>query len=96
MNTSLFLDVALLNGNVLTMDGALSVKTAVGIQSNKITAVGTDDQIKSLIGGATEVVDLDGKTVLPGINDSHAHTALWAGTRPPFIGEGIDRRSPCR
>jgi len=85
MNTSLFLDVALLNGNVLTMDGALSVKTAVGIQSNKITAVGTDDQIKSLIGGATEVVDLDGKTVLPGINDSHAHTALWAGTRPPFI-----------
>jgi predicted amidohydrolase YtcJ len=78
-------DLALINGNVLTVDGRFSIARAVAILGNRIVAVGEDDEIKALIGADTEVVDLKGKTVLPGINDSHSHTALWAGTRPPFV-----------
>ncbi len=78
-------DLALLNGNILTVDAAFSKARAVAVRGDRIAAVGSDDQIKSLIGDATEVVDLKGRTVLPGINDSHSHTALWAGTRPPYV-----------
>jgi predicted amidohydrolase YtcJ len=75
----------LLNGNVVTVDARFSVQTAIGIRGNRIVGVGSADQIRPLIGQATEVVDLKGRTVLPGINDSHSHTALWAGTRPPHV-----------
>jgi predicted amidohydrolase YtcJ len=78
-------DFALLNGTILTVDPAFSKARAVAIRGNRIAAVGDDDKIKLLIGDATEVVDLKGRTVLPGINDSHAHTALWAGTKPPYV-----------
>jgi predicted amidohydrolase YtcJ len=48
-------------------------------------AVGDDHEIKALIGPGPRVIDLQGRAVLPGINDSHAHTALWAGTKPPLM-----------
>ena len=57
----------------------------MAIRGNRFAAVGDDDQVKALIGNGTQVVDLEGRTVLPGINDSHSHTALWAGTRPPYV-----------
>jgi predicted amidohydrolase YtcJ len=78
-------DLALINGTILTVDSAFSKARAVAIKGNRIAAVGTDEQIKPLIGDATEVVDLKGRVALPGINDSHAHTALWAGTKPPYV-----------
>ena len=77
--------LALVNGNILTGDRNSSKARAVAIKGNRIAAVGDNEQIKALIGGGTEVVDLDGRTVLPGINDSHSHTALWAGTKPPYV-----------
>ncbi len=78
-------DLVLVNGNVVTVDPVFSVRSAVGMRGNRIVAVGSDDQIRRLIGSRTVLVDLKGKTVLPGINDSHSHTALWAGTRPPLV-----------
>ena len=78
-------DLVLLHGNVVTVDPFFSIRSAIGIRGNRIVAVGADDEIKGSIGARTEVVDLKGRTVLPGINDSHAHSALWAGTRPPFV-----------
>jgi predicted amidohydrolase YtcJ len=77
--------LALLNGNVVTVDAGFSLQQAVAVQGNRIVAVGSDDHIKPLIGSKTQVVDLKGNTVLPGINDSHSHTALWAGSRPPLV-----------
>jgi predicted amidohydrolase YtcJ len=77
--------LALVNGNVATVDASYSLQRAVGIRGNRIVAVGRDEEIKLLIGKDTQVVDLKGKLVLPGINDSHTHTALWAGTRPPHV-----------
>ncbi len=78
-------DLTLVNGNIVTVDARFSTARALAIRGNRIAAVGEDDQIRSMIGHDTEVVDLKGRTVLPGINDSHSHTALWAGTRPPYV-----------
>jgi predicted amidohydrolase YtcJ len=78
-------DLALVNGNVVTIDAGYSRARAVAIKGGRIAVVGDDQDVRALVGIGTEVVDLKGRTVLPGINDSHSHTALWAGTRPPYV-----------
>jgi predicted amidohydrolase YtcJ len=80
-----YVDLALLGGHVVTVDPRFSIAAAVGIKGNRIAVVGSDDDVKALTGPGTQIVDLGGRTVLPGINDSHSHTALWAGTRPPVV-----------
>ncbi len=66
-------DLALINGSVITVDGRDLVAQAVAITGGKITAVGTTDQIKARIGSATEVIDLRGRAVTPGLIDTHVH-----------------------
>ena len=46
---------------------------AVAITGGKITATGTDEEILRLGGPATKVIDGKGRTVIPGLNDSHMH-----------------------
>lgn len=65
--------IVLLSGNVITVDDEFSIKSAVAIKDNKIIAVGSDDQINGYIGDRTQVIDLAGKTVLPGLIDVHGH-----------------------
>jgi predicted amidohydrolase YtcJ len=71
-------DLILHNGKVVTVDPQFSIRQAVAIRGGKITAVGTDAAVLKERGAATRVVDLKGKTVLPGLIDSHVH-ALEAG-----------------
>jgi hypothetical protein len=78
-------DMALINGKIITVDGNFSIAQALAIKGDRIAAVGTNNGIKANIGAGTEIIDLKGKTVLPGINDSHLHAALYGGTRPPLI-----------
>lgn len=66
-------DLALINGKVITVDEKFSYAEAVSVKDGKIQAVGTTAEIKQLTGPDTEVVDLKGKTVMPGLNDSHLH-----------------------
>ncbi len=74
-------DVVLLNGHVITVDAADHVRQAVAIGGDKILAVGTNDEIKKLIGPGTQQVDLHGLTVTPGLLDAHAHFAQGGTSR---------------
>lgn len=69
---------------MVTADSNFSIAQAVAVKGDKIVAVGTNDEIEALAGKNAKVLDLKGKTVLPGINDAHIHAALYGGTRPPL------------
>ncbi|GII63773.1 amidohydrolase [Sphaerisporangium krabiense] len=77
-------DLILVDGDVLTVDARFTVARAVAVRDGRVLATGDTADIRALAGPRTRVVDLDGRTVLPGINDSHLHAAAWALTRPPF------------
>ncbi|WP_164661042.1 amidohydrolase [Tropicibacter sp. Alg240-R139] len=68
-------DYALINGRVHTMDADSRVVSAVGIEGDKIVYVGAADGLKDVIGIGTEVIDLEGRMVLPGFVDGHIHAA---------------------
>ncbi|WP_152224207.1 amidohydrolase [Pseudomonas sp. SCB32] len=66
-------DLILTNGRFHTVDREKPNATAVAIADGKFIAVGTDAEAMTLRGGATRVIDLKGRTVIPGLNDSHLH-----------------------
>jgi predicted amidohydrolase YtcJ len=66
-------ELVLINGKILTLDGGSSVVEALAVRDGKILATGNSASIKSLAGAATRVLDLAGKTVVPGLIDTHAH-----------------------
>jgi len=72
-------DLALINGKIVTVDGEDSIAEAVAVKFGRIVAVGSDSEVKPLIGDNTEVVDLQGRTVLPGLIDSHCHMLATGG-----------------
>ena len=65
--------LALVNGNILTMDDTRPRARAVYSFHGRILRVGSDSDVKPLIDAETEVIDLKGKTVVPGFIDCHAH-----------------------
>ncbi|MCC7422868.1 MAG: amidohydrolase [Planctomycetaceae bacterium] len=66
-------DLALLGAKVVTLDAKERTASAIAVRDGKIIAVGTDQEIEPLIGGSTEVLRLEGKTVVPGFIESHCH-----------------------
>jgi len=68
-----FYDLILINGTVYTVDETKPKVEAVGVKDGKIVAIGTNAEIKAYLGEGTEVIDLEGKTMTPGLIDSHAH-----------------------
>ncbi|HEX5937873.1 MAG TPA: amidohydrolase [Actinomycetota bacterium] len=66
-------DLVFVNGAVYTVDAARTPADAVAVAGGRIAAVGTGEAVRSLVGPRTEVVDLDGRMLLPGFQDSHAH-----------------------
>ena len=81
------------NGNVLTMDAVGAVHEAVSVREGLIESVGSSEEMLALAGNNTVVVDLRGRSVLPGFIDAHGHfpgsgqTVFSADLNSPPIGE---------
>jgi predicted amidohydrolase YtcJ len=71
-------DTILVNGKILTVDPQFSIREAVAVRDGKIMAVGSSAEIRKLVGPQTRTIDLQGRTVIPGLIDSHIH-AIRAG-----------------
>jgi predicted amidohydrolase YtcJ len=79
-----FADLAFTGGPVITADAAGSVATALAVRDGRIAYVGDAEGLREHVGEGTELVDLGGRAVLPGINDSHAHALMFGARQPPL------------
>ena len=82
-------DTILFNGKVLTVDQQFSTRSAVAVREGRIMAVGLDADVRRLAGPSTRTIDLQGRTVIPGLIDSHMHAtraALSFSTEVNWIG----------
>jgi predicted amidohydrolase YtcJ len=68
-------DLAIVDANIRTMNPSQPLVQAVAIKKNRILKVGTNQEIRTLIGKDTKVLNIDGKTVIPGLIDTHIHLA---------------------
>lgn len=68
-------DLVLLNGNIITMNPKQPAAQAVAVKGDRISHVGTNQEIQQYIGENTKTIRLDGKTVVPGFIDTHTHVA---------------------
>jgi hypothetical protein len=66
-------DLVLVNGKIYTVDNARPVASALAVRGGRVLFVGSDAEARVLANASTRVIDLNGKTVIPGIVDAHAH-----------------------
>ncbi len=66
-------DLIIFNASVQTMNVRQPTAQAIAVSANKITAVGTNKEIRALAGAKTKTIDAGGKLVMPGFNDAHVH-----------------------
>ncbi|MDJ0675078.1 MAG: amidohydrolase [Calothrix sp. MO_167.B42] len=66
-------DLILHNGRIATQDKRRSFAQAVAIKNNRFLAVGSEKEVMAYRGDKTQVINLNRRTVIPGINDSHTH-----------------------
>ncbi len=80
-----------LNGRIVTLDAAESLAEALAVKDGKLVAVGSNGAVRALAGPGTEIVDLEGRTVIPGIVESHCHSL--GAARAALSGEYTELRS---
>jgi len=73
-------DLVALNGTIATMDPGMSEVEAIAISGERITALGSTEEIKPLAGPRTKVIDLEGRRALPGFIDAHHHLQIASCT----------------
>ena len=82
-------DLVLLNGKIVTVDSSGTIEEAVAVRDGRFLKVGSSEEIRRLAGSKTRIIDLKGKTVLPGFIDTHEH-CIRKGMR----GDWVDCASP--
>src|SRR4030088_3676848 len=91
-------DTILVNGKVVTLDAKSSVVQGIAIRDGKILDVGSNEEIRKRAGERTRIIDVGGRTVIPGLMDSHIHMLRagltysvelsWIGV--PSLAKGLD------
>src|ERR1700730_2195492 len=91
-------DTLLVNGKIITLDDAPSIVEAIAIHDGKVLAVGSSEDIRKRADARTNTIDLGGRTVVPGLLDSHLHPLRagpthsihlsWIGVRS--LAKGLD------
>src|SRR5258708_36780993 len=66
-------DMIFKNGRIITVDPASTMAQAIAIAADRIVAVGSNEAMATHISPGTRVIDLEGKTVVPGLTDALAH-----------------------
>ena len=82
-------DTVLLSGKIVTQDAKNSIRQALAVRDGKIAAVGSNNEIRKFAGRGTRIIDLGGRTVIPGMIDSHLHgirAGQTFGTEVNWIG----------
>ena len=82
-------DTILIGGKIVTLDSRSTVAMGLAVTDGRITATGSTDDVRKLAGPSTRVIDLRGRTVIPGLIDSHLHAiraALSFSTEVNWIG----------
>jgi len=82
------------NANILTLEDNKPLAQAMLVVKGKVSAIGTNTDLLKLIPTNTKIVDLKGKTVLPGFIDSHTHVALSAFLEPTIDLSGFKHHTP--
>jgi predicted amidohydrolase YtcJ len=80
-------DLVVFNGNIITMDPQKPTATAIAVKSYKVLIIGEDDEVVEMIPNAKRVMDLGGKTVIPGFIDAHTHLTS-AGVKAAHVQLG--------
>ena len=91
-------DLVLFNGDIHTMDAAAPRAQAIAISGNRVLATGGNDEMRGLLASEGRVVDLRGRTVVPGFTDSHLHFMSYGLSlmqidlaEVPTLEEALDR-----
>lgn len=71
-------DLIVTNGKIVTLNSASTIAQALAVREGKIVEVGNNDAMEALMGPATQRIDAGGRTIIPGLIDSHIH-AIRAG-----------------
>ncbi len=83
-------DLVLINGNIITMNPEQPRAQAIAIKYEKIVEVGTNNEIKPWVNKNTKIIDLKGKTVIPGFIDTHVHIRGFGRSLIAIDLRGID------
>jgi predicted amidohydrolase YtcJ len=83
-------DLVVVNGKILTVDDRFSQAEAAAVRDRVFVAVGSNEEIQRLVGERTRVIDAEGRTVVPGLIESHVHAtgAARGDLTAPFIQLG--------
>ena len=85
-----FPDLVLFNGKILTVDEEFSVAQALAVRGERLLGVGSDVRILRMAGPQTRKIDLQGKTVMPGLIDTHDHLSSYAVSYMTLLDKGVE------
>src|SRR5262245_52453426 len=84
-------DTILVNGKIVTVDDRFTIAQALGIKGTRIVAVGSNADIRERAAPGARVIDLQGRTVIPGLIDGHSHW-IRAAEHDELRFDGVTKR----